>query len=320
MIDFASTSVAFVFQSPVFLLFLDCVWQLLKQFPSAFQFSEFYLTTLWDTVCLGLFQNFLFNSARERTLAARKVTSYTGRDCVPNFLSAWNWSHQFSSEDLSLFKNPLYLSHTELNLRVNGGASGASKANSNAAINMNKINQIYARKLTGIYESERKVQSHVLQPEVSAPMMKFWSHCYLRWLTPVQIMAGGTPSEYLQQCFLVEEIMFYQHKIRSLETATPFVRSARPKSELIFSFNANEMPSKKWTNNLTSSFPFTPLGTLRHSSFFTTPLSLFIETSLLQESDAESIDDLDQSEFESSLNDEETFFSPAPNAATPSVN
>ncbi|KAK2180751.1 hypothetical protein NP493_427g01041 [Ridgeia piscesae] len=36
-------------QCPVFLLFLDCCWQLLQQFPSAFQFSEMYLAVLWDT-------------------------------------------------------------------------------------------------------------------------------------------------------------------------------------------------------------------------------------------------------------------------------
>ncbi|VVC92046.1 unnamed protein product [Leptidea sinapis] len=34
--------------APVFLLFLDCTWQLQHQFPAAFQFSETYLTTLWD--------------------------------------------------------------------------------------------------------------------------------------------------------------------------------------------------------------------------------------------------------------------------------
>lgn len=59
--------------SPVFLLFLDCCWQIQKQFPSSFEFTESYLTTLWDSAHNQLFDTFLFNSPRERELAASKV-------------------------------------------------------------------------------------------------------------------------------------------------------------------------------------------------------------------------------------------------------
>lgn len=53
-------------QSPMFLLFLDCVWQLTNQFPDKFEFTETYLTTLWDSCHVGVFDNFLFNSERDR--------------------------------------------------------------------------------------------------------------------------------------------------------------------------------------------------------------------------------------------------------------
>ncbi|KOB78688.1 putative myotubularin [Operophtera brumata] len=59
--------------APVFLLFLDCVWQLTRQFPAQLQFSETYLTTLWDTAHNHLFDTFLFNCARDRELAVQKV-------------------------------------------------------------------------------------------------------------------------------------------------------------------------------------------------------------------------------------------------------
>lgn len=55
--------------SPLLLLFLDCVWQLLQQFPTAFQFTETYLTTLWDSAHISLFDTFLFNSEHDRFLA-----------------------------------------------------------------------------------------------------------------------------------------------------------------------------------------------------------------------------------------------------------
>lgn len=59
--------------APVFLLFLDCCWQLQRQFPSSFQFSETYLTTLWDCVHNHVFDTFLFNCPRDRELAVTNV-------------------------------------------------------------------------------------------------------------------------------------------------------------------------------------------------------------------------------------------------------
>lgn len=52
--------------SPVFLLFLECVWQLVHQHSPAFQFSETYLTVLSDSVHVPVFSTFLFNSAHHR--------------------------------------------------------------------------------------------------------------------------------------------------------------------------------------------------------------------------------------------------------------
>lgn len=53
----------------MFLLFLDCVWQLLQQFPTEFQMTETYLTTLWDSAHLSVFETFLFDCDRDRKLA-----------------------------------------------------------------------------------------------------------------------------------------------------------------------------------------------------------------------------------------------------------
>ncbi|KAK9696489.1 Myotubularin-like phosphatase domain [Popillia japonica] len=87
--------------APYFLLFLDCTWQLLQQYPTAFQFSETYLTTLWDTIHITIFDTFLFNSEHERKKAKRETKS-------ASFLSAWDYSRQFPESDIHLFCNPLY--------------------------------------------------------------------------------------------------------------------------------------------------------------------------------------------------------------------
>lgn len=54
-------------QSPLFMLFLDCVWQMMNQYPAAFEFTETYLTVLSDSMWIPLFSTFLFNSPKQRT-------------------------------------------------------------------------------------------------------------------------------------------------------------------------------------------------------------------------------------------------------------
>lgn len=54
-------------KSPLFILFLDCVWQMMNQYPAAFEFTEIYLTVLSDSMWIPLFSTFLFNSPKQRT-------------------------------------------------------------------------------------------------------------------------------------------------------------------------------------------------------------------------------------------------------------
>ena len=53
-------------RSPVFLQGLDCIYQILVQFPTAFEFSQNLLVFLADHVHSGLFGTFLGNSYRQR--------------------------------------------------------------------------------------------------------------------------------------------------------------------------------------------------------------------------------------------------------------
>lgn len=52
--------------APYLLLFLDCVWQITQQLPTALEMSETYLTTLWDSAHLTIFDTFIFNSEHQR--------------------------------------------------------------------------------------------------------------------------------------------------------------------------------------------------------------------------------------------------------------
>ncbi|KAK3228421.1 hypothetical protein Dsin_000302 [Dipteronia sinensis] len=52
--------------SPIFLQWIDCVSQLLRMYPFAFEFSPTFLVDFLDTVLSGRFGNFLCNSEKER--------------------------------------------------------------------------------------------------------------------------------------------------------------------------------------------------------------------------------------------------------------
>ncbi|KAG5885891.1 hypothetical protein JTB14_019150 [Gonioctena quinquepunctata] len=107
--------------SPIFLLFLDCVWQLLQQYPKAFQISETYLTTLWDSAHISIFDTFLFNCIHARVMAE---TGSAHLQAPMILRSVWDWREQFSDRDIGLFCNPLYDDSFRKPLRPNTGLSG----------------------------------------------------------------------------------------------------------------------------------------------------------------------------------------------------
>ena len=68
-------------ESPIFLQFLDCVYQLTVQFPTSFEFSETMLSFLHEAMCQCRFGTFLMNCEREREegqlpLRTRSVWEY----------------------------------------------------------------------------------------------------------------------------------------------------------------------------------------------------------------------------------------------------
>jgi hypothetical protein len=53
-------------RAPIFLQFIDCVWQMTFQFPYAFAFNEHFLVTILDHIYSCLFGTFLGNCEKQR--------------------------------------------------------------------------------------------------------------------------------------------------------------------------------------------------------------------------------------------------------------
>ncbi|XP_071403702.1 myotubularin-related protein 9 [Pithys albifrons albifrons] len=83
-------------EAPVFLLFLDCVWQILRQFPCSFEFNEQFLIMLFEHAYASQFGTFLGNNENER--AKLKLPQKT--------MSLWSWVNR--TEEMNRFKNPIY--------------------------------------------------------------------------------------------------------------------------------------------------------------------------------------------------------------------
>ncbi|XP_075979433.1 myotubularin-related protein 10-B [Anticarsia gemmatalis] len=168
--------------APVFLLYLDCVWQLLQQFPAHFQFTETYLTTLWDCAHNHIFDTFLFNCARDRELAVAK-----------NFVQrpVWDWGEQFSEQDKALFYNPLFLG-----VKPSGTQS--------TRLSQTPVNTSWTPELSR------------LEACSNVAAMELWSQCYERWLLPLDASGAGAVQYHVHNYALRNEIQQINEKLTSL--------------------------------------------------------------------------------------------------------
>ncbi|KAF7627283.1 Myotubularin phosphatase domain-containing protein [Meloidogyne graminicola] len=81
-------------RSPIFVQFIDCVWQLYNQFTSAFEFNVRFLKTILDELYSCRFGTFLYNCERERSELQVKL----------NTISLWS----YILENKALFVNDKY--------------------------------------------------------------------------------------------------------------------------------------------------------------------------------------------------------------------
>ncbi|XP_030329803.1 myotubularin-related protein 11 [Strigops habroptila] len=101
-------------EAPVFLLFLDCTWQLVRQFPAAFGFTEAYLLALHDSSFTPYFSTFLFSCQRQRghgSLHRSRSQSYRPvsgwrEPSAAALPEVWEWGLRYSRQQRERFRNP----------------------------------------------------------------------------------------------------------------------------------------------------------------------------------------------------------------------
>ncbi|NWV42181.1 MTMRB protein, partial [Grantiella picta] len=108
-------------EAPVFLLFLDCTWQLLRQFPADFGFTEAFLLALHDSSFSPYFSTFRFSCQRQRGHSSmprvpsqsyrcvggwQDTVGHRGGSPTCTFPSVWAWRLHYSRQQQEQFRNP----------------------------------------------------------------------------------------------------------------------------------------------------------------------------------------------------------------------
>lgn len=301
-------------ESPLFLLFLDTTWQLLEQYPAAFEFSETYLAVLCDSTRISLFGTFLFNSPHQRvkqsTEFAISKNIQLGDEKGLKFPSVWDWSLQFTAKDRTLFHNPFYIGKSTPCVQNGSGKTfrRTKKSYSSTLRGMpsslkNGIitdQEFLPRRNSLILKLKPDTLQHadsqnsgmeqyfrewfskpanlhgVILPQLSGTHIKLWKLCYFRWVPEAQINLGGSIMAFHKLSLLADEVDVLSRMLRQ-QRSDPLEACYSELDQSRMYFRASGPHDTLETPEfLTSSFPFSPVGNLCRRSISGTPLSKFL--------------------------------------------
>ncbi|XP_053437948.1 myotubularin-related protein 10 isoform X1 [Nycticebus coucang] len=301
-------------ESPLFLLFLDAIWQLLEQYPAAFEFSETYLAVLSDSTRVSLFGTFLFNSPHQRvkqsTEFAISKNIQLGDEKGLKFPSVWDWSLQFTAKDRTLFHNPFYIGKSSPRTQ-NGSVKSFKRTKKTYSSTLRGMPSSLKNGIIGDQELLPRRNSLILKlkpeplqppnsqnsdleqyvrewfsrpadlhgvilPRLSGTHIKLWKLCYFRWVPEAQINLGGFITAFHKLSLLADEVDMLSQALRQ-QRSGPLEACCAELGQSRMYFRASGPHDTAGTPDfLSSSFPFSPVGNLCRRSILGTPLSKFL--------------------------------------------
>lgn len=228
---------------PVFLLFLDCVWQLQQQHSPAFEFTETYLTVLSDSLYLPIFSTFFFNSQQQRDIHLGRESQEPQHRSRP-LLTVWDWSVQFEPKAQMLLRNPLYVQRPKLDKTPRKGSRCKHHRQLSLPLTPPKsspkrgffreetdhlIKNLLGKRISKLMASDepqdawrdfyerwhsRPADPHgLLLPRVEGPAVCVWAQRYLRWIPEAQIVGGGPAATMRKLLEVMEQVQSLQEKV-----------------------------------------------------------------------------------------------------------
>nr|AAH55074.1 Mtmr10 protein [Mus musculus] len=301
-------------ESPLFLLFLDTTWQLLEQYPAAFEFSETYLAVLCDSTRISLFGTFLFNSPHQRvkqsTEFAISKNIQLGDEKGLKFPSVWDWALQFTAKDRTLFHNPFYIGKSTPCVQ-NGSRKSFKRTKKSYSSTLRGMpsclkngiitdQDLLPRRNSLVLKLKPDPPQHtdsqhsgaeqyfkewfsrpanlhgIILPRLSGTHIKLWKLCYFRWVPEAQINLGGSIMAFHKLSLLADEVDMLSRMLRQHRSG-PLEACYAELDQSRMYFRATGPHDTLGTPEfLSSSFPFSPVGNLCRRSILGTPLSKFL--------------------------------------------
>lgn len=255
---------------------------MLQQFPASFEFTETYLTTLWDSAHVSIFDTFLFDCQIDRLKASENVTQASSKI---ELRSVWDWNLQFTKQQQTLFVNPLYAFAANVTSSFMKDSLMQQRDPTTATTNATTANHIsnhqrlyrsqslwslrvVVNNLPDIKECLSRFMRkwpryHTLPVQWDISLVKIWRLCYCRWMPQVQVVGGGPPAEYMEHCLMIKEIKSLQRQIASLVNKTSTMTSSMNWAS---DFNISSLTLNNLSRNdnrelVTSAYPFSAGGT-----------------------------------------------------------
>lgn len=111
----------------------------------------------------------------------------------------------------------------------------------------------------------KAIQHSCLNPEISMSHMKLWDHCYLRWISPLELIGGSQFAEYFTQIHLVLDIISLKKNISKTECQIQLISSTDSEAS---GFSCSEFNSS--LENDSTFDTGTTERTVENSSFYIT--------------------------------------------------
>ncbi|XP_068107358.1 myotubularin-related protein 12 isoform X2 [Hyperolius riggenbachi] len=237
-------------EAPIFLLFLDCVWQLVQQYPLAFEFSETYLTVLSDSINIPVFSTFFFNSPSHKD-AHKWAEERSAKQKQPlSFYSVWDWSVQFELKALSFLNNPLYVDKSKQEKSRKATRSKHQRQLSlplTQSKSTNKkgffreetgpfIKSLLGKRISKLISSSEEMPNNyklfyenwhrkpidfhgLILPHIEGPEICIWAQRHLRWIPEAQVLGGGNVAAMQKVLELMDEIQNLETKVKERPTS-----------------------------------------------------------------------------------------------------
>ncbi|XP_064494442.1 LOW QUALITY PROTEIN: myotubularin-related protein 11 [Pseudopipra pipra] len=241
-------------EAPVFLLFLDCTWQLLRQFPADFGFTEAFLLALHDSSFSPYFSTFRFSCQRQRGHGSpprpRSQTyrpvggwqdpsgGHRGGPSACPFPPVWAWGLRYSQEQRERFRNPVGPPAPTKPPTPDGPAAPCPWRGAGPVLVLAKGSlcphplpwrsaappprppqrdpPLESRGARGGISGGSRPPPGLLLPCTAGPCVRLWHRCYLRGL-PQEQRGRFAPS----WSGLVEELELLQDRLRTWNTWRP---------------------------------------------------------------------------------------------------